>query len=72
MCSSFVDNEKVTLYEGRNRQIRKMMSALGYEVLKLHRVSFAGVHISPLNGPGSWQRLEGKELELIRTIVEGN
>lgn len=41
-----IDNKSVankwiaTLYEGRNRQIRRTFGALGYEVLSLHRTQF--------------------------------
>ena len=31
---------RVTMSEGRNRQIRRTFAALGYEVVKLHRVQF--------------------------------
>lgn len=31
---------KVTMREGRNRQIRRTFEALGYEVIKLHRTTF--------------------------------
>lgn len=31
---------RVTLHEGRNRQIRRTFSALGYNVTKLHRTNF--------------------------------
>lgn len=31
---------EVTMHEGRNRQIRRTFSALGYEVVKLHRLNF--------------------------------
>ena len=37
---------KMTLMEGRNRQIRKMMGALGFTVLKLHRTNFMGISLS--------------------------
>jgi len=33
----------MTIYEGRNRQIRKMMEALGYKVVKLHRLKVMGI-----------------------------
>ena len=39
------DNEKdkseieIIIHEGKNRQVRKMFEAVGYEVLKLHRNS---------------------------------
>lgn len=60
----------MTLYEGRNRQIRKMMQALGYEVVKLHRVAFGDIRIMPLTGPGSWKRLDKNEMEIIHKMLE--
>lgn len=33
-------NYEVTLYEGRNRQIRRTFEVLGYKVIKLHRTQF--------------------------------
>ncbi len=39
---------RVTMHEGRNRQIRRTFSALGYEVIKLHRTNF-GQYILPAN-----------------------
>ena len=38
---------RMTLVEGRNRQIRKMMEALGLRVLRLHRVEFMGIRLTP-------------------------
>ena len=35
----------MTLMEGRNRQIRKMMGALGFTVVKLHRTQFMNINI---------------------------
>ena len=60
----------MTLYEGRNRQIRKMMAALNYTVVKLHRVSFGGIHLSPLEGPGDWKYLEVEEMEMVHKLLE--
>ena len=34
-----------TLIEGRNRQIRKMVEAIGMNVVALHRVSFGGIKL---------------------------
>ena len=36
----------MTLMEGRNRQIRKMMGALGYTVVRLHRTRFMDISLS--------------------------
>ena len=39
---------EVTMSEGRNRQIRRTFLALGYEVKKLHRVSFGPYNLGGL------------------------
>jgi pseudouridine synthase len=61
---------EVTLTEGRNRQIRKMMDALGYEVVDLHRVRFGNIAIDDMMNEGDWKRLDGLEMEWIEKILE--
>jgi 23S rRNA pseudouridine2605 synthase len=62
---------KITLYEGRNRQVRKMCEAVGLRVVKLKRVSFGPVSIRKLP-LGAVRPLEKKELErLEQTISAG-
>ena len=39
---------KVTMSEGRNRQIRRTFHSLGYEVKDLHRITFGDYHIGNL------------------------
>jgi 23S rRNA pseudouridine2605 synthase len=39
---------RVTMHEGRNRQIRRTFAALGYEVLTLHRTHFGPYTLKPL------------------------
>lgn len=57
-----------TLREGRNRQIRKMLGALGYDVLDLHRTRFLSVQLGGL-APGRWAPLSGAEMADLRTAV---
>lgn len=38
----------VTMHEGRNRQIRRTFSALGYTVVRLHRTHFGAYHLGDL------------------------
>ncbi len=59
-----------TLKEGRNRQIRKMLGALGYDVLILHRVRFLGIELGALR-PGEWAELTEREMKDIRSAVRG-
>lgn len=42
------DSYKITMHEGRNRQIRRTFSSLGYTVIKLHRVEFGKYSLSQL------------------------
>lgn len=39
---------RVTMHEGRNRQIRRTFAALGYEVVELHRLSFGKYQLAGL------------------------
>src|SRR5262245_5490905 len=52
---------EVTLYEGRNQQIRKMGEATGFKVMRLSRTVFAGVTSEGLR-PGQFRRLVHAEL----------
>lgn len=40
---------KVTMHEGRNRQIRRTFAALGYKVARLHRTHFGDYALGTLN-----------------------
>ncbi len=59
----------ISLHEGRNRQIRRMMEALGYEVKKLERVRYAGLTTSRLRR-GRWRSLEPFEVEALYRKVK--
>lgn len=56
---------EVTIYEGRNRQIRRMCELLELEVVRLKRVAFGGIKLGML-APGKWRYLEPRE---VRTLV---
>ena len=60
----------MTLVEGRNRQIRKMLAAVGYEVTALHRVAFLGLTLQGLPGPGHWQRVPTHERLLLERALQ--
>ena len=57
------------LTEGRNRQIRRMCESLGYNVIHLHRTSFAGIDISGLSS-NEWSELTEDEIKIIRNILK--
>ena len=48
---------RVVIHEGRNRQIRRTFEALGYRVLKLHRVQFGRYQLAGLK-LGTWEKIE--------------
>lgn len=56
---------EIVLYEGRNREIRRMCEALGLEVIRLRRVAMGGVKLGVLPS-GKWRRLTPKE---VRTLL---
>lgn len=53
---------KVELHEGRKREIRRMFEAIGYHVLLLRRIKFAGLTLDGLN-PGDWRYLTKTEVQ---------
>lgn len=52
---------KVTLTEGKNREIRKIFSFLGYDVKSLTRIRIGCVELGDLE-PGEWRNLNTKEI----------
>ena len=64
------DSEKythleITLTEGRNRQVRRMIEVLGATVLKLVRVKIGPIRIGTLQ-IGKWRPLTAAELRVLR------
>ncbi len=50
---------QVEMSEGRNRQIRRTFAALGYEVVKLHRIEFGAYRLNDLES-GKYKVVEKK------------
>ena len=55
---------EIVLREGRNRQVRRMMEAIGHPVLELKRVQLAALELGELK-PGAWRYLRGKDFEAL-------
>jgi len=51
----------LTLEQGKNREVRRLLAAVGHPVTQLRRVQFGGVELGTL-GPGKWRRLSDDEL----------
>jgi pseudouridine synthase len=58
----------ITIHEGRNRQIRKMMETVGLFVRKLKRIDYAGLKIDNLKS-GHWRYLLAAEVALLKKIT---
>ncbi len=62
--NSFV---KVIIYEGKNRQIRRMMEVLDHPVITLKRISIGNIDLDSLH-VGKWRYLTKKEVEYLKSL----
>jgi 23S rRNA pseudouridine2605 synthase len=58
---------EIIIHEGKNRQIRKMCSALGHEVISLKRVAIGDIKLGYLKR-GEWRNLTKEELNYINSL----
>lgn len=56
---------RITIHEGKNRQIRRMCEAVGLEVARLRRTSIGPVKLGMLR-PGTWRELKKEEIRALR------
>ncbi|MGI6687879.1 MAG: pseudouridine synthase [Christensenellales bacterium] len=54
----------ITIHEGRNRQIRKMVEAIGHQVVRLKRVQYGPVTLGNMKR-GEWRDLTEAELKAL-------
>jgi 23S rRNA pseudouridine2605 synthase len=57
---------EISIREGRNRQVRRMVEALGSEVVDLQRIAFGPLQLGDLK-PGRYRRLTAAEVERLRS-----
>ncbi len=55
---------RITLTEGRNREVRRLFEALGYFVLKLTRIAFGSLDLSGLE-PGEYRLVTSAEIDTL-------
>ena len=56
---------RVVIKEGRYRQVRRMLEAVGHPVRELTRTAFGPIRLGRLR-PGGWRRLRPPEVEALR------
>jgi 23S rRNA pseudouridine2605 synthase len=60
---------QIVLREGRKRQVRRMLAAIGHEVVELERVRFGPLRLAGL-APGAHRRLTAPEVEQLRAAAQ--
>jgi pseudouridine synthase len=60
----------VTLKEGKNREIRRMLGMLGYRAERLKRVRIGNLRLTGLK-TGEWRELKEKEVSKLKGIICG-
>lgn len=70
--SKSVTEIELVLTQGKKREVRRILSSLGYKVIALQRISFGGITTDGLN-LGHWRRLSEEEALSLRTekVVSG-
>ena len=59
---------RITIHEGRNRQVRRMCEAIGHRVMALRRVRIGPIDDRDMR-PGQWRTLRDAELVALRRAV---
>ena len=57
---------EVVISEGKFHQVKRMFSAVGHEVIELHRCAFGPLELDPALKEGQWRELTADELKALR------
>lgn len=63
------DSIIISVFEGRNHLIRRMVDHIGADVVKLKRIQYAGLHEKDLK-VGRWRYLRADEVNDLRKLVK--
>jgi len=58
---------RIVIHEGRKREVKRMAEAVGHPVLRLRRLSFAGLTAEGLK-PGEWRELAPAEIARLEQL----
>lgn len=56
---------RITIYEGRYHQVKRMFHAVGNQVLSLHRESIGNIHLDDTLSPATYRRLSTCEIKFM-------
>ncbi len=62
---------RLTIREGRNRQVRRMTAAVGHPTLRLVRIAVGPICLGEL-GPGQWRELGPPERAALKAILRNS
>ncbi len=60
---------EIPLYEGKNRQIRRMCEAAGLEILRLTRIAIGDLKLGKL-APGKWEHLTRSQVLYFKNVMK--
>lgn len=58
---------EITIHEGKNRQVRKMFSAVGNKVQELERIAIGDIHLGRMK-EGHYRKLTRAEIEYLKSL----
>lgn len=62
---AMIEEDKITITEGKFHQIKRMFFAVGSEITSLQRVKFAGIALDTSLPEGKWRYLTEEEIKLF-------
>lgn len=60
---------KITIFEGKNHQVKKMFNAVGLNVKKLHRESYSEFDLNGL-ASGDYRKIKQEDIEELKRIIK--
>ncbi len=61
---------EITLAEGKNREVRRMLAKLGHKIMSLTRIAVGPISVKGLK-PGEFRPLSHREVAQLRQLAEG-
>lgn len=60
---------RLTLHEGRKREVKRLCAAVGHPVKSLHRIAFGNLKVKGMR-PGEWRYLSDSEVHFLRKLAK--
>lgn len=57
----------ISIHEGKNRQVRKMLESQGHDVINLKRISMGDIELGNLS-EGNWEYLKQEEIKYLKKL----